>query len=262
MKKSISILVVGIVALGMGFMVASGRFSKPDEKLLVKVNVYQNEQFGLSFSYPDRYVVTEKEVGDAHRRHYSIVLIEKVNIKVSKNGEGPTAITVDMYQNNLDKQSIVSWLKNSNESNFKLSDGKYASTTVDGGEAIHYKRSGLYEGETVALDYEDSILAFSVTYLTLEDRIRKDFEEVLKSVKFEPRQFSEEQVLEYLKTHISELSPQKEVLGGKFYITAFEFTGRSTGLVSYEDGHNAFNAEIEIARDNSGNIAVQSFTLK
>ncbi|HNZ83967.1 MAG TPA: hypothetical protein PLA41_02695 [Candidatus Pacearchaeota archaeon] len=42
---------------------------------------------------------------------------------------------------------------------------------------------------------------------------------------------------EYLENHISEISPQKEVLGGKFYITSLEINPEDKATVEYEDGH-------------------------
>jgi len=51
-------------------------------------------------------------------------------------------------------------------------------------------------------------------------------------------------VVEYLENNISELSPEKEVLGGKFYLTSVDFLNDSEAIVSYEDGHIALNAKI------------------
>lgn len=48
----------------------------------------------------------------------------------------------------------------------------------------------------------------------------------------------------YLKNNITELSPTKEVLGGKFYITNFRFTDDKTVTIDYEDGHIALQANI------------------
>ena len=46
----------------------------------------------------------------------------------------------------------------------------------------------------------------------------------------------------YLKENISGLSPEKEVLGGKFYITKITWVGNNSGMIEYEDGHIAMKA--------------------
>lgn len=49
----------------------------------------------------------------------------------------------------------------------------------------------------------------------------------------------------YLKNNISQLSPEKEVLGGKFYITDLQLQEGNKGIVSYEDGHIALKANFD-----------------
>lgn len=53
----------------------------------------------------------------------------------------------------------------------------------------------------------------------------------------------------YLKENISTLSPTKEVLGGKFYITRFLFSEPGIVMVDYEDGHIALEAEVRYSID-------------
>lgn len=48
----------------------------------------------------------------------------------------------------------------------------------------------------------------------------------------------------YLKTNISDLSPIKEVLGGKFYITSIYWQPNRVAIVDYEDGHIALQARV------------------
>lgn len=51
-------------------------------------------------------------------------------------------------------------------------------------------------------------------------------------------------VVKYLKDNISQLSPEKEVLGGKFYLTSLDFISDQEVIVSYEDGHIALVAKV------------------
>lgn len=57
---------------------------------------------------------------------------------------------------------------------------------------------------------------------------------------------TEEDVLRnYLKENISQLSPEKEVLGGKFYVTKVTIATPGQAEVEYEDGHIALKARFE-----------------
>ena len=40
-------------------------------------------------------------------------------------------------------------------------------------------------------------------------------------------------------------APEKEVLGGKFYITKLTWVGDNSGIVEYEDGHIALRASFD-----------------
>lgn len=65
----------------------------------------------------------------------------------------------------------------------------------------------------------------------------------------------------YVTQNISSLSPEKEQLGGTFYVTDIEAHG-GTGTVEYEDGHNAYTADFTYEVDASGTPSVTSFTLR
>jgi len=65
----------------------------------------------------------------------------------------------------------------------------------------------------------------------------------------------------YISQNISELSPEKEVLGGHFYTTSVEATdGR--GVVSYEDGHVAYTADFTYEATDQTGIDITSFTIR
>lgn len=65
----------------------------------------------------------------------------------------------------------------------------------------------------------------------------------------------------YVSENISTLSPVKEQLGGKFFVTDIEAHG-GAGTVSYEDGHNAYTADFTYAVDEAGAPAVTSFEIR
>jgi hypothetical protein len=70
----------------------------------------------------------------------------------------------------------------------------------------------------------------------------------------------QEIVENYLNENISILSLEKEVLGGKFFITSFEFVDESKVVVDYEDGHIALSASVLFVVEND-EVEVQKFTI-
>ncbi len=141
--------------------------------------------------YPQNYFVTEKEVGNGERRQHLIMLVEDIPgnrdlLEGKIVGEGPTAITFDVFQNNFEKLSAVQWIKGNSNSNFKLSDGTYKKTTVAGAEAVSYTWDGLYRGDSTVFEHKQNIIMATVTYLESDDDIRVVFGEVMKSLSFSP----------------------------------------------------------------------------
>jgi hypothetical protein len=67
---------------------------------------------------------------------------------------------------------------------------------------------------------------------------------------------SRARVEKYIREHVSEFSPEKEVLGGKFYVTKVEFLSSSRTLVEYEDGHNGFTANVDFYTDTEGIVRI------
>ncbi len=72
--------------------------------------------------------------------------------------------------------------------------------------------------------------------------------------------YGNEKTADYIKEHISELSPEKEILGGKFYVTEIHFNDH-IGIVKYEDGHIALEAEFHFTIDPFGRIKITDFKI-
>ncbi len=75
------------------------------------------------------------------------------------------------------------------------------------------------------------------------------------------RPLSTTTVAAYVTAHLSELSPQKEVLGGHFYVTDMQVAD-GTGTVSYEDGHVAYTADFVYAADSHGGVEIHDFAIR
>lgn len=143
---------------------------------------YTNSEYSISFEYPASYVFEEgQEAG-----HHSIVLMDKeVAAQAPKNGEGPTAITFEIFENPR-ALSPLAWAKATPASNFQLSpDQMLASSTQADAESIAYVWDGLYRGESYVFEHGTRIVMASVTTLTPEDQIRKDFEKILRTLSLE-----------------------------------------------------------------------------
>lgn len=71
----------------------------------------------------------------------------------------------------------------------------------------------------------------------------------------------QEHISSYLENNISELSPEKEVLGGKFFITSLDFLSDEKLVIEYEDGHIALKAEVDFKYLNQADIVVENFKI-
>lgn len=140
---------------------------------------YENAALGFAFEYPDTYQLAERELGNGERWHYNVTLLDKVAAaNIPEGGEGPTAITVDVFQNNLDQLTVAEWVANDSRSNFKLAiSGALANVTVTNSEkqAVAYTWDGLYRGDSIVFGHDGKIFMLSVTYMTPQDTIIGDF---------------------------------------------------------------------------------------
>lgn len=147
----------------------------PAQTTTQHINLYANGTYGISFPYSDAYLVSEGERGTPQHPHYAIVLTHKDDVTLPVGGEGPTTITIDIY----DVDSLTTleqWLATTPESNLGLGSGKTIPLVVGEQDALTYRWSGLYEGITTVLLHNERIVTLTVTYLSPEDQIIKDYQ--------------------------------------------------------------------------------------
>lgn len=147
---------------------------------------FSNDEYGISFQYPADYVVEERDLDTANRRHHAITIMKESDWNELKRAiedgvprEAPPSVSVDIFQNDLDKQSITSWVEGSSNSNYKLATGAYASTTVAGTEALAYGFTGLYEGDALVFAHKGNIVMLSATYMGPEESTRTVMKQVI-----------------------------------------------------------------------------------
>ncbi len=147
---------------------------------------YISEAAEISFSYPVTYRVDSRIEGNAERNWPVIILMDKVAASnIPQGGEGPPSIAIAAYPNP-EGLGLEQWILSDARSNWKLAaqDGGLGSRTVGGEPALAYRHSGLYETDAVAVAKNGTVYLLSAGWLTAEDKIRADFEDLLKTVKF------------------------------------------------------------------------------
>lgn len=175
MKPAVGIAVV-LALLSAGFLFwQAGTFSPAEAP--PPLRLYASDAFGLSFAYPEGYILSEDASG--------VTLIrEEDAVPVIAGGEGPTAITLVFHPEDPAFAMLSEWILGTHASNARLGSGGLVGTSVDGRDALYYQWSGLYEGETVAFLHDSRIVLVSATYRAPSDPIREAFRVVLGTLRF------------------------------------------------------------------------------
>lgn len=177
-------LIIAIVVIIVGAFLFFYSFKKQ-----VSPPKYSSLEYGLSFSYPQQYMVAENTF-TGERLQHAVVLFENTSenrdifFGSNKGTEGPPTITITIFQNNLDNYTLQNFVEGTNFSNFKLSDGNKTQIEVAGKPAWRYRATGLYENDNVVIVRPEYVYMFTVFFNTYDDQIRKDFDEILKTVGF------------------------------------------------------------------------------
>lgn len=66
----------------------------------------------------------------------------------------------------------------------------------------------------------------------------------------------------YIRSSITELSPEPAVLGGTFYVLEIEWVDEDTARVVYEDGHIQLQGTTDVSMDASGAISATQIQLE
>jgi hypothetical protein len=148
---------------------------------------YTNQNYGVTFQYPTSYKLTETKQTEGQTG--TIVTLTDKGFKTPANGEGPTAITVAMYDATASpkvKDPLLAWITTSPYSNFTLSRGTTpGTTTIANQDARLYTWDGLYQGTTLATMHKGNVILFSVTYDGQADLAkRNDFTDIISTVQF------------------------------------------------------------------------------
>jgi hypothetical protein len=193
-KVIISIVVIILIVVGVVIFTKTGNQSNTSADndnhvtSTATSSVYANSVYGISFQYPSKYVLEEKKLNDAQGKRTVLTLITKSDkellAQIQGPSEGPTSITFEIYEGAAKKQGVGTWVRTNKASNFDLSKSKqYASTSVQSIEAVAYSWDGLFAANTVVFPYRDNIVKATMTYITTQDAIWRDFGTIIQSIK-------------------------------------------------------------------------------
>ena len=195
-ERYVSPFGVGALLLGLAlvmllfFTKAPEQVATIPEPAVLPFLSYRGATSTITFNYPSTYHLAEADVSTPQRRRYLVTLMEDTpENKAVRDGtapprEGPIAITVTSYQNDLDNTPLSTWVTGTLDSNWKLGTGTHATTTVGGIPALSYDWDGLYRGHTIAVAYGGYIHAFTVTSMEPTDHILTVFDELMETVTF------------------------------------------------------------------------------
>lgn len=181
--------VIALVVLGGFYFIGASYPPKQVQEKKQSMVLFTSPTGAVSFEHPSGYYVFEKEVGTPVVPQTAIVLVEDTeeNRALVANitddvREWPTMITIDAYPNPKGSSPEV-WAQQ--ETTWKLSDKILTPLTVNGIPAVRYTWSGLYEGISTILTSPTHAYVASVTWMTTEDQILKDYEMILFTLKFQ-----------------------------------------------------------------------------
>ncbi|HYD93267.1 MAG TPA: hypothetical protein VEB18_02310 [Candidatus Paceibacterota bacterium] len=167
------LIIVLLLALGAGYLFTE----KTNAPVVTPENSYANDRYGISFSYPTNYTLTENRT-DADGVQYAIVLTRSGET-LPVNGEGPTTVTITVFED----ATLDEWLE-SPRSNLMLGSGETEPSMVGDMAAVTFRWSGLYEGETTAFQHGENVIAISKTWIAEDDDTHDVYVSVLNSFSF------------------------------------------------------------------------------
>jgi hypothetical protein len=189
-NQAISKTVIALTAVVLAVTAALYFFPRMAGGRNAALETYTNDIYGVSFDYPETYDLTETSKRDGEGGPGMVVTLTEKGITIPRNGEGPTAITVGMYENDvatdIREDPVKAWIRGATSSNFTLSRQDEPGTTrVAEKDALLYTWDGLYQGTSVVTEHNGNIIMFSVTYDGDTDlKKREDFTSLVGSVRF------------------------------------------------------------------------------
>lgn len=185
--KKISVWIVAIACIVGGVWLVIRETSTPIDTQ-DSVRTYSNETYKLTFDYPTSLYLKERVVETPERAQLAVVLVEDtqenrdvIEGRSTDPREGPTSITVDVYQN---EKSLTAQEWVAQDATWPLATSELSDVIVAGKDGVTYNWSGLYEGTSLVFTEGTYVYVFSVTRMTPEDALLANFDSILASASF------------------------------------------------------------------------------
>lgn len=152
---------------------------------------FRDERVGITTAYresPDGYVLLSlpPEVRDSSAliAAYSFIQQRDMAALAESSGprEGPQAITLQVYENPR-ALSLTAWITEfAGTINYRSELGEARATRVAEQDARMFRGDGLYPSQTVVFMHRSFVVVITGTFNSAEDRIYKDFLDIVGSV--------------------------------------------------------------------------------
>jgi hypothetical protein len=158
-----------------------------------ETTTYSESSVGLEFDYEvgqNGYVLMEAGEEDPNIiKNITLMRVadsESMSSDPDFVGEGPAAISINVFENTA-KQFPLSWaMENNAYSNYNLKTEENLEMVVGGANAISYLADGLYPSQNVVVAHGSYMYVFTGQYMEVGNKMHKDFSNLINSIKFIP----------------------------------------------------------------------------
>ncbi|MBP6888405.1 MAG: hypothetical protein KBC21_01760 [Candidatus Pacebacteria bacterium] len=187
MKKKHNLYIFAVI-LALVAALMYMQTSSPDGTTNTQIQGIKVEVAGTQLTYPSTYGTYEKSSSPYTKTTNTVVWYE--NTESNKNffsgtpnapTEPPTTMTLDVYTNpdNLEPRKLLEGY-----TPYMFAKGEGRQLVLGGVPAQLFEWDGLYKGRSIMVTRNGFTYVFSVTAITQEDQILKDFDLLLSSVSF------------------------------------------------------------------------------
>lgn len=183
---------IGIIALVIIIYAVAKVNNKSDDGQNAQLTTFSNNDLGIQFSYPtgpDGYVLGQATSTNLTSEPLSSLILFRTEDVVNQppaGGEGPPVIGFMVFRNQQNQEPQNWAASNTRYSNISLKIGDISETSINGQRAIRYRADGLYASENIVSTYKDKAYIMTGQYIDEDSDIRRDFEEIIKTVRFIP----------------------------------------------------------------------------
>lgn len=190
-QRIIIIGIVAVIALAAGAYLLLSPSETPNQAGAgspATRTEHADPALGLSFSYPNNYVLEEREGTNPMK---SIILMKREDVEGMRTnppigGEGPAVISIHVFPNEKKQFPVAFAMEHTDYSAYNLKTGNDEERVVGGANALLYSADGLYPARYAVVAHGSFVYVFVGQYASPEDPMRADFTSLLESVGFIP----------------------------------------------------------------------------